>query len=492
MIINFSNIGSGSGGGSGSGVTTGQVQTMIDNSISGKQDTLVSGTNIKTINGSAITGSGNLVVQGGGSVDTGAVQSYLTAATDSAFTGLTGMKEGDIACLVSHDVVVPNTYDYDGEGWDVSFYDGEWWKDRAGYDVQLSFNAEQIISQDVLHFIQQYDTDYETDEKLEIVFDLYGDNDAWLTGFGIAVDSAGTVYGQSVETGEWEELTGSTPYTTRHIPLETIRVDVNTNNYDFSLSDPDALYVFRETGSNIHYYRQNGEWVELEKVYPTYKYVNDKFGEVGNSIWSINQSLSNHQAWIVANSTNISALSGKSQTRLGVVSTLPSGTSEGDVAILSTIDTGSVVTSALSFNDFVSLVDNGGFTPGKTFTFSADTGTSHNRMEIGVFYKISGVNHFFQIGCSNTGQWYNILNATNQNKQNWDGSLINFTVPSDATNISKYLQAGSDNHAMYIETSTYDTIQTPYMVIGGEWAEPATKAYVNNVVGDIETALASI
>ena len=49
----------------GSGVTSGQVQTMIDNSISGKQDTLVSGTNIKTINNESILGSGNITIQGG-------------------------------------------------------------------------------------------------------------------------------------------------------------------------------------------------------------------------------------------------------------------------------------------------------------------------------------------------------------------------------------------------------------------------------------------
>ena len=35
--------------------------------ISGKQDALVSGTNIKTINGESILGSGNLVIGGGGS-----------------------------------------------------------------------------------------------------------------------------------------------------------------------------------------------------------------------------------------------------------------------------------------------------------------------------------------------------------------------------------------------------------------------------------------
>ena len=44
-------------------INSGQAQTQIDNSISGKQDTLVSGTNIKTINNESILGSGNLVIE---------------------------------------------------------------------------------------------------------------------------------------------------------------------------------------------------------------------------------------------------------------------------------------------------------------------------------------------------------------------------------------------------------------------------------------------
>ena len=72
------------GQGGGGGMTSGEVQTMIDASISGKadtsavtesiatavsgkQDTLVSGTNIKTINNESILGSGNITISGGGS-----------------------------------------------------------------------------------------------------------------------------------------------------------------------------------------------------------------------------------------------------------------------------------------------------------------------------------------------------------------------------------------------------------------------------------------
>ena len=47
-------------------VNSGDVQTQIENSISGKQDVLVSGVNIKTINNESILGSGNIEIQGGG------------------------------------------------------------------------------------------------------------------------------------------------------------------------------------------------------------------------------------------------------------------------------------------------------------------------------------------------------------------------------------------------------------------------------------------
>jgi len=44
------------------------ISTATQTALSAKQDTLVSGTNIKTINGDSILGSGNLVVSGGGGI----------------------------------------------------------------------------------------------------------------------------------------------------------------------------------------------------------------------------------------------------------------------------------------------------------------------------------------------------------------------------------------------------------------------------------------
>ena len=43
-----------------------EVITAIGIAITGKQDNLVSGTNIKTINSQSLLGSGNIVISGGG------------------------------------------------------------------------------------------------------------------------------------------------------------------------------------------------------------------------------------------------------------------------------------------------------------------------------------------------------------------------------------------------------------------------------------------
>lgn len=63
--------------------------------LSDKQDTLVSGTNIKTINGNSILGEGNIEIEGGGAVDsvngkTGTV--VLTPSDIGAATAAQGSK----------------------------------------------------------------------------------------------------------------------------------------------------------------------------------------------------------------------------------------------------------------------------------------------------------------------------------------------------------------------------------------------------------------
>ena len=45
------------------------VKTWVTSLVSGKQDTLVSGTNIKTVNNTSLLGSGNITIEGGTDVD---------------------------------------------------------------------------------------------------------------------------------------------------------------------------------------------------------------------------------------------------------------------------------------------------------------------------------------------------------------------------------------------------------------------------------------
>jgi hypothetical protein len=70
-------------------------KVSVSNIVAGKQDTLVSGTNIKTINGSSVLGSGDLVVGGGGGVHAqmilptgGYYTSVIAAASPTSTTGV--------------------------------------------------------------------------------------------------------------------------------------------------------------------------------------------------------------------------------------------------------------------------------------------------------------------------------------------------------------------------------------------------------------------
>lgn len=53
------------------------ISTATQTALNAKQDTLVSGTNIKTINGVSVLGSGDLVVSGGGAAASGFEQTFL-------------------------------------------------------------------------------------------------------------------------------------------------------------------------------------------------------------------------------------------------------------------------------------------------------------------------------------------------------------------------------------------------------------------------------
>jgi len=88
------------------------TKTETDNAItaatSTKQDTLVSGTNIKTINNESILGSGNIDIQGGGSVDQTIISGSTNAVAGGAvYTQLDGLKLKKIT-QSAYDALSPN------------------------------------------------------------------------------------------------------------------------------------------------------------------------------------------------------------------------------------------------------------------------------------------------------------------------------------------------------------------------------------------------
>ena len=96
--------------GTGLSVANGTLTNTVD--VSGKQDTLVSGVNIKTINDQSILGSGNIVIQGGG----GSSDAVGTCNISNVFTGWYIKEDGE-----------------EGEGIDK-------WKGNP-YDLMFTLNA---------------------------------------------------------------------------------------------------------------------------------------------------------------------------------------------------------------------------------------------------------------------------------------------------------------------------------------------------------------
>lgn len=74
------------------------TKTEVDTALSGKQETLVSGTNIKTINNESLLGSGNITIEAAGTVDQTIISGSTNAVAGGAvYDGLAGKQ----ATLVS-------------------------------------------------------------------------------------------------------------------------------------------------------------------------------------------------------------------------------------------------------------------------------------------------------------------------------------------------------------------------------------------------------
>lgn len=62
--------------------TNAQSGTAVAGALTTKQDTLISGTNIKTINGNSLLGSGDITISGGGTSAWGSITGTLSNQTD--------------------------------------------------------------------------------------------------------------------------------------------------------------------------------------------------------------------------------------------------------------------------------------------------------------------------------------------------------------------------------------------------------------------------
>ena len=160
---------------------------------------------------------------------------------------------------------------------------------------------------------------------------------------------------------------------------------------------------------------------------------------------------------------------------------------EGDVAVLVGAEPTWVTVSA---EDFADLIDNGTWTAGTTYQITADTSNtpSGNKALRGGFTTANGT-VYLGFGYRN-GVW-GFEFGSSQNWTSWDGSAQTWTVP-EFTAWNTYMYSSPEDVCTIKQQEGGAQTRTQYQRINGQWVEPASKDYVNNVVGDIENALASI
>lgn len=106
--------------------------TGLTAALAGKQDELVSGTNIKTINGSSILGSGDLVVGGGGGTPGGS-SGQVQYNSSGAFAGTPSIAVGTNGGVT---IAAPNVFS--GTGASVSISAGHNYAGGVGGNLDLS------------------------------------------------------------------------------------------------------------------------------------------------------------------------------------------------------------------------------------------------------------------------------------------------------------------------------------------------------------------
>ena len=103
--------------------TSAQTDTAISNATSGKQDTLVSGTNIKTINNQSLLGSGNIEIQGGSGGG-----SNIIEITQAEYDALTEYTQGAMYVITDAQEINMDNYATTGA---LSSYATEQYVDNA-------------------------------------------------------------------------------------------------------------------------------------------------------------------------------------------------------------------------------------------------------------------------------------------------------------------------------------------------------------------------
>ena len=159
--------------------------------ISGKQDKLVSGTNIKTINGTSILGSGNIVIEGGSSGGGSESPIFLTHFSIhefiSGYVPFTDEQRAAIRKAASQNKIIAIPYSVDGDytGFTVATYyyshteiDGEeYWR----LDISVIYNDISYGNS-----MNQFNIGFTAVNFSKLSFTAYGE--------GIEVDENGIAY----------------------------------------------------------------------------------------------------------------------------------------------------------------------------------------------------------------------------------------------------------------------------------------------------------
>lgn len=120
----------------------------VDNAVKDKQDTLVSGTNIKTVNGQSLLGSGNIAIQGGGNnLHTSTSGTFQGTSPGSGVPASTGSYTANfyrVGGLATFDVQVTFAPVYAGDGFDLVIDIPEEYRPSEDIQINAVVNAPTV------------------------------------------------------------------------------------------------------------------------------------------------------------------------------------------------------------------------------------------------------------------------------------------------------------------------------------------------------------